>query len=180
MFFSLRPGGKNRHKIIVGENSPQYAYSWIPISTHAEIDALQKVKSEFLRGKRRALRLDLMVVRLSKTGILNNAEPCHHCLKQLQQASYVNIKNVYYSTSPNTIVCKKFEDMVNSPTRFISSGYRHRMGLPRNVDRQQIDGEKRGTRTRSLSPSRRMDNQQFDGIGQSPRPRSPSPSRYER
>ena len=131
MFFSIRRGGKDRTKIIIGENSAQYAYSWIPISTHAEIDALQKLRSEFIRGKRRPFKMDLMVVRLSKTGKINNAEPCHHCMQQLKRASYVNIKNVYYSTENNGIVCKKFDDMIRSPTFFISSGYRKHIGMER-------------------------------------------------
>lgn len=69
-----------------------------------------------------------MVVRMSKTGIINNAEPCHHCMLQLKRATYVNIKNVYYSTKSGGIICKKFDDMVRTPTVFVSSGYRMRMG----------------------------------------------------
>lgn len=71
----------------------------------------------------------MMIVRLSKTGIVNNATPCFHCLKQLAEASYVRIKNVYYSVNFNQIVRRKFSDLVNSPTQFISSGYRHRMKI---------------------------------------------------
>lgn len=102
-----------------------------------------------------------MVVRLSKTGILNNAEPCFHCLMQLQRATFVNIKNVYYSVGPDKIVCKKFEVMVNSPTKFISSGYRNRMGLPRAGITEQPET----VRPRSPLPTC------------SSRPRSPSPTR---
>ena len=102
-----------------------------------------------MRGKRRTFRMDLMVVRLSKTGILNNAEPCFHCLMQLQRATFVNIKNVYYSVGPDKIVCKKFKDMVNSPTKFISSGYRNRMGLPR----ARITEQSETVRPRSPTPT---------------------------
>ena len=115
----------------MGESSPQYAYYWIPISTHAEISALQKLRSEYIRGNHRILKMDLIVVRLSKTGMMNNAEPCYHCLKQLENATYVNIKNVYYSSGPTRIECRKFSDMIAAPTSFISSGYRHRMGKSR-------------------------------------------------
>ena len=134
MFFSIRPGGKNRTKIIFGENSPRYAYTGIPISTHAEIDTLQKIKNEFSQ-KKKILKGDLLVVKLSKTGLLSNASPCYHCLKQLSEARYVNIKNIYYSDSTGKIICQKLDVLVNSPNQFISSGYRHRMKLPR-VDEQ--------------------------------------------
>ncbi len=86
-----------------------------------------------MRGLRRPSKMDLLVIRLSKTGILSNSRPCYHCIKQLEQVRFVSIKNVYYSDSAGNIVCQKFDDLVMSPTQFISSGYRHRMGLPRNV-----------------------------------------------
>ena len=130
MFFSVRSGSKTREKIIIGENSPRYAYCWIPISTHAEIDALQKLKNEYSSRKGRPFRMNLLVVRMSKTGLLNVAVPCQHCIKQLAAATFVNIKNVYYSNDEGHIQCQKFDDLVNSPYKFISSGYRNRMGMP--------------------------------------------------
>jgi len=88
--------------------------------------------------------MDLMVVRLSKTGVMNMAAPCQHCLKQLSEARYVSIKNVYYSKNSEEMVCKKFEELVNSDDKFISSGYRHRMGHPRNPEeKRRFDTEKK-------------------------------------
>ena len=106
-----------------------------------------------MRGKRRVFKMDLMVVRFSKTGIINNAEPCLHCLRQLQRAKFVNIKNVYYSTGPDTIVCKRFDDMVNSPTQFISSGYRRRMGLPKQAKTNAEQIQNSRLRSPTLSES---------------------------
>lgn len=117
-----------RGKIIVGENSPVYAYSWIPIATHAEIDALQKLRVEYIKGNGRPLKMNLMVVRISKTGKLGTAEPCRHCMRQLEMAKYVKIKYVYYSVGEQ-ITCRKFTDMLQCPTQFISQGYRHRMKM---------------------------------------------------
>lgn len=120
--------------MIIGMNSSEYAYSWIPISTHAEIDALQKLKNFYSRTKQRhSMKMNLLVVRISKTGKLNNACPCHHCMLQLIRANFVNIKNLYYSTSDGVIVCKKFNDMRDSPPTFISSGYRVRMGITKTT-----------------------------------------------
>ena len=129
MFFSVRRGRKNNIKIITGKNSVRRQHTGIPISTHAEIDALQKLKFKNAH-KTHPIKMNLMVVRFSKTGVLGNAEPCFHCMKQLARAEFVNIKNVYYSDSEK-IVCKKFQDMVTSPTHFISSGYRNRMKITR-------------------------------------------------
>jgi hypothetical protein len=141
LFFSIRNNGKTKTKTIIGENSPNYAYSWIPISKHAEIDALLKLKDIFSTGKRRRpIKMDLLVVRISKTGKLNNACPCYHCMRQLIQATFVNIKHLYYSTCDGSIVCRKFFDMVVSPPMFISSGYRVRMGLSEKTTSRTIQG----------------------------------------
>jgi hypothetical protein len=75
-----------------------------------------------------------MVAKISKTGLLSNACPCYHCLKQLSDAKFVKIKNVYYSDSNGEIICQKFEDLLNSPNQFISSGYRHRMNIPKMTE----------------------------------------------
>lgn len=73
--------------------------------------------------------MDLMVVRMSKTGKISNAEPCYHCMQQLKRAAFVNIKNVYYSNDKSEITCKKFTELIDSPTTFISSGYRRHLGI---------------------------------------------------
>ena len=143
MFFSIKSSGNKREKIIVGINSARYVYSCVPISTHAEIDALQKLKSEYIRGKIKRMTMDLLVVRLSKTGMMSMSAPCQHCLKQLANAKYVNIKNVYYSKNKDEIVCERFDTLINSAEQFISSGYRFRMGKPRNLsEKDRFEREK--------------------------------------
>ena len=71
--------------------------------------------------------MDLMVVRISKTGIMSNATPCEHCMRQLNNAKYVKIKNVYYSANTGSIVCKKFTELMREPNKHVSSGYRMRI-----------------------------------------------------
>lgn len=130
MFFSNGSIRKRKDKIIIGENSERYAYTCIPISTHAEIDALLKLKNEFMMTRKRIMHMDLMVIRFSKCGSIGPAIPCYHCLQQLNAASFVNINNVYYSTIHGTIECTKFFTLLNTQITYISSGYRHRMKIP--------------------------------------------------
>jgi hypothetical protein len=120
----------------MGENSASYAYCWIPISTHAEIDALKKVRALYSRD-RRVLKLNLLVVRLTHTGHLGCAKPCYHCMKQLCEAKFVNIKNIYYSTADGEIACHKFSEFAETGDHYISSGYRHRMGLKDDKDKDK-------------------------------------------
>ena len=136
MFFSRKRGKRNNTKIL-GKSKAVYAYNNIPISTHAEIDALKKIKNEFSRtGK--IQDLDLLVIRISKHGYLSNSKPCYHCIKQLELAYYVKIKNVYYSETNGKIKHITFNNLVNSiytkEYTFISSGYRMRMNLQKSDD----------------------------------------------
>lgn len=132
MFFSrrngVRCGGININNIIIGENTEQFAYCWIPIGTHAEIDALFKMRYEFKR-KKRFDHMNLIVLRFSNIGKLCYARPCYHCIKQLTQVNFINIKNVYYSETSGHITCEKLANMLSSPRTRISSGYRFRNKL---------------------------------------------------
>ncbi len=86
-------------------------------STHAEIDAVNKV----ITWKNRPKKMDLLVIRVSATGILGESRPCYHCLKKMM-LSGVNIIDVYYSTSDGTIIHEKFKDMLKSDIVHISFG----------------------------------------------------------
>lgn len=134
MFFSSKRWGKNNTKTI-GRSKESYAYSNIPISAHAEIDALKKIKSEFIKSKKIKV-FDLIVLHVSKNGYLANGKPCYHCIKQLQNAYFIKIKNVFYSESNGIIKHINFNDLVNSVYNgeyiFISSGYRRRMNIDKN------------------------------------------------
>ena len=86
-------------------------------STHAEIDALNKV----ITWKNRPKKMDLLVIRVSPTGILGESRPCFHCLKKIM-LSGVNVIDVYYSTSNGTIIREKIKDMLKSEIVHISFG----------------------------------------------------------
>lgn len=91
-------------------------------SKHAEIDVLNKIVSK----KNLPKSVDLLVIRLTKTGQLSESRPCYHCLTTLGM-SRLNIKYVYYSTASGTIVREKFREMLESDKTYISSGMRKTM-----------------------------------------------------
>lgn len=105
-------------------------YKHIPISTHAEISALENLKINKYK------KYNLLVFRVSKDGSLGSSKPCYHCIKQLINQHKVNINNVFYSDPPGIIQKIKFSvlaDAVNNGTyTYISSGYRRRMGISAN------------------------------------------------
>jgi len=78
------------------------------------------------KTKKRIIVVDLLVIRVSKTGKLGNSRPCKHCLLHLSQNKDVKVRNVYYSTRDTTIVREKFNTMLESDKTYVSSGFRHR------------------------------------------------------
>ena len=130
MFFSKINETKH-NTIITGTSSGRYAYKSIPISRHAEIDVLKKEKKNYCLT-RKIRKFDLIVIKVSKTGNISTARPCYHCIKQLESASFVRIKNIFYSNKEGNIIKETFEQLIKSVydgTAIISSGYRMRMGL---------------------------------------------------
>ena len=53
--------------------------------------------------------LNIMVVRISATGILANARPCYQCTLMLKS---IGVNKVYYSIE-NNIVCEKVSQMIS-------------------------------------------------------------------
>ena len=66
--------------------------------------------------------MNLLVIRLSKMGILGESKPCIHCLRSTQDSN-LNIKDIYYSTKEGKIMK---ESMKNMKTCYISKGMRRK------------------------------------------------------
>src|SRR5439155_24929291 len=67
------------------------------MSVHAEMDAITKM-NKYLKVMSTKEKLNLLVVRLTKTGVICESRPCYHCLVRLQKYCD-NINYIYYSTS---------------------------------------------------------------------------------
>ena len=69
------------------------------ISTHAEMNALNKLKSKFIKKNQ---KIDILVLRLNKLhSNLSNSHPCIFCLLKMKKFP---IRNVYYSDDNGNIV----------------------------------------------------------------------------
>ena len=100
-------------------------------STHAEIDAIGKIMNK----KNKPKKLDIVVVRYTKSGELAESRPCYHCLCFMEK-SRLDIRNIYYSTSEGTIVKERLEEMKANPITCVSSGMRNLKcwkGRPKNI-----------------------------------------------
>lgn len=54
--------------------------------------------------------IDLIVLKINKTGEMLNARPCYYCLDMMKA---VGIKKVYYTVSPNKLNCENVKDMLS-------------------------------------------------------------------
>jgi deoxycytidylate deaminase len=99
-------------------------YGDIKIKTHAEMDALNKIKKQ-LRRKRnvKSNKMNLIVIRTNKSGNLCNSAPCHHCTECLLNNKDIKIDKLYYSNEYGNIECIKFNEWINSGKKHVSEGW---------------------------------------------------------
>lgn len=93
-------------------------------SKHAEMDAITKIRFK----KNLPKSMDIVVLRISKNGILGESRPCYHCLHMIEQSN-LNIRCIYYSNRNGTIQKEKFKNMKKSELTYISSGFRRKINI---------------------------------------------------
>jgi hypothetical protein len=109
---------------IIGENSEKPLYSNSKIKTHAEMEALNKVKGLLKCGKIKKNKMNLVVLRINKLGELCESAPCYHCAKELAKNSFIKIDKLYFSRNNGSIMCTKFDDWINVGNFRISKGWK--------------------------------------------------------
>ncbi len=111
-------------KIVTGENSERALRGNSLIKTHAEIDAMQKLES-FIRCKKiKTQKMNLIVLRVNKSGNLCESAPCYHCTQELVSSNYFNIDKLFYSRADGSITCIKFKDWINNDSFHVSKGWK--------------------------------------------------------
>lgn len=100
-------------------------------SVHAEDQAIRKLpKNESNRIK----KLDLLVIRVNKSGGLGNSKPCIHCLwllSDLLPKRGYNVSRVYYSDEHGRLVMTKLKNLLEDEKPHVSKYYKDRSYSPR-------------------------------------------------
>lgn len=86
----------------------------LPLTIHAEVDALSNLHPKYLKG------LDILVIRVNKSGQLVYSRPCNSCIDKLSRKG---IRKAYYSDINGDIV---YEFVDNMPKFHDSAGTRMR------------------------------------------------------
>lgn len=92
---------------------------------HAEVDAILKLK--YRKDKlKHPIKISVLVIRVSTTGVLGMSRPCMHCthaLYSLPKKSGYIVKDVYYSDEDGNILKTTMTDLLMGP-QHISHGNR--------------------------------------------------------
>jgi hypothetical protein len=108
----------------IGQNSDRSPYSNNKIKMHAEIDALQKINN-MIRNKKikRRNKLNLIVLRVNKSGNLCESAPCYHCSQELMNQKFC-IDTLHFSTADGSIKSIKFTHWISSADFHTSKGWK--------------------------------------------------------
>jgi uncharacterized CHY-type Zn-finger protein len=88
------------------------------------MDALNKVKDLLRCRKIKKNKMDLIVLRINKSGELCESAPCFHCTQELAKNNFVQIEKLYFSRSGGSITCVKFDEWICSGTTHVSKGWK--------------------------------------------------------
>lgn len=83
-------------------------------SEHAEINCIKHLPPR-KNWNRQLLIVDMMVIRVSKTGLLGNSAPCIHCLRSITHLPHkmgYHINRIYYTNPDGKIESYKLDDLI--------------------------------------------------------------------
>jgi len=90
---------------------------------HAEISALNKLKKYntiYKSGKgRKRKKFYLLVIRVSKTGVIGISKPCKHCLIEINKSGLIS--EIGYSNKDGKIVNESIKDIKSDHITLIRS-----------------------------------------------------------
>jgi cytidine deaminase len=113
-----------KKKMAFGENSSREFRAGCCYGEHAEAVAVGNLP---ITRTKRNIPIDIIVVRISKSGKLKSSAPCSKCLQHMQklcETTGYKIKCIYYSDADGNLVKAKFLDLITSSGQHISRRFR--------------------------------------------------------
>ena len=78
---------KNNPANVLSVGINYYKSSRTDCSTHAEINAIDKLPT--LKRSKRLVRIDILVIRTSASGVLGMSKPCSKCISDMFNKCYI-------------------------------------------------------------------------------------------
>ena len=95
-------------------------------TVHSERDAINRLP---LRKSKNLKKVDILIIKTSKTGVLGNSHPCLKCIQDLnilpQKYGY-KIRKVHFSNYDGTITSMSLSNLNNSDSKYKSKYYREK------------------------------------------------------
>ena len=94
---------------------------------HAEQSAIDRLPN--LTNKKHLKTINIIVVRISKTGMWSMSKPCIHCIKYMNNIAPLKgyrIKRVYYSCEDGSIKNYSLNNMCDDPDYHVSKYFRYK------------------------------------------------------
>jgi cytidine deaminase len=116
-------GGK---KLAIGQS--YHIKNAAMLSIHAEHNAINKfIKiNKYRRFVEPHEKIDIVVIRLSKSGAVGYSRPCRNCLLRMLNCE-LRINNIYYTSADGSIKVEKLSQMFNSELTVMSRGDSRKM-----------------------------------------------------
>ena len=100
---------------------------------HAEHAALNKLKT---RPKNKKLfKIDILVIKVSNTGLIGMSKPCKHCVDNLQKIANKKgycIHNIYFSNQLREIEKWSYSELELDNNKHITEYYKNKCQLDKN------------------------------------------------
>jgi hypothetical protein len=122
------------HQYALNKNNPAnvlsvginyYKSSRTDCSTHAERNAIDKLPT--LKRSKRLVRIDILVIRTSVSGVLGMSKPCSKCISDMsiypKRKGYA-INNIYYSNEDGEIIRTNLVSLIDEDDKHVSRYYR--------------------------------------------------------
>ena len=109
-----------------GINSDRSRFNNEQYQTHAEIDVMRKFISKMFKKRIKYKEVDMIVIKISKTGVITNSQPCYHCALEIANQKKIKIKNIYFSNNDHLVEKHNFNKWFNNTKHHISKGWRYK------------------------------------------------------
>ena len=88
------------------------------------MDAMKNLDN-FIRCKKiKREKMNLIVLRINKSGNLCESAPCYHCTLELSKNKNISIDKLYYSRTDGSITCIKFKEWLDNDNFHVSKGWK--------------------------------------------------------
>lgn len=116
VFFNVLSYGENMYKNVYEQGT-----------SHAEENAIRKLQP--LPRKSRLKKVDMLVIRTNREGLLGSSKPCANCVRlmanKLPEKGYT-LNRVYYSETGGGISCTSFHRLMHDGDCHVSRFYKGR------------------------------------------------------